>query len=615
MKLILSTFFALLMSTLALYGQQFLKGADLSFVNELQSSRCEVKYRWDADDTNGTDLYEIFKENGCNVIRARLFYGNTNDVSGLFSNMADVKKTFEEAKKNSPWVKTLLTIHYSSKWADPGVQKTPSAWSGITEIAPTEALQNQVYNYTQRAISTIQKSNIDYISIGNETNAGFVCPTNDENCDGMTDDVVRYNRMKVLLQKGIDAARDNGFAKENVMVHVAGPGNAWWWLQKMILVDNGLYDFGLLGLSYYPTLDVLDRAGHDISIDEVGRIMRNIIGKYNIRPMIVETSHPFTTNTGDLKTNRMNFASSYEFSNLNPTPQKQAQFLTDLTNVTYEAGGLGVIYWEPAWVSPASDKTGCIKDELFNTGFGSDQENQAFFTTDQNHLLVKNGGINFFKVKENWNIAWYRSVTFRLRINFEETGYTPHVGVDLNRNGQIDYGNNNNELIKMVWKSDNIWEATAVLRNNETYEYRFHYDYYESSKEALDTNCGGIDNRTVLVNSNNQVESYWFNSCWEGANRIGQKASKATMTSASSNAVIIPNPVNRTHNFFTLTSQTNTSIGEVSFQSISGQLIQAHINTISSNSISIRTFGLAKGIYILTYQVDNRTESQRLILE
>nr|WP_298486707.1 glycosyl hydrolase 53 family protein [uncultured Maribacter sp.] len=92
------------------------------------------------------------------------------------------------------------------------------------------------------------------MAIGNETNGGFICPTANDNCQAIGE-VARYDRMKQLIQTGINAARNKGFAELTVIVHVAGPGNAWWWLDKMgVGRPGGLNNFGLIGLPYYPAL-------------------------------------------------------------------------------------------------------------------------------------------------------------------------------------------------------------------------------------------------------------------------------------------------------------------------------------------------------------------------
>ncbi|MBL7827800.1 MAG: glycosyl hydrolase 53 family protein, partial [Saprospiraceae bacterium] len=50
-------------------AQNFYMGADLSYVNEMED--CGVVYR---ENGAGKDPYQIFKDNGCNLVRLRLWH-------------------------------------------------------------------------------------------------------------------------------------------------------------------------------------------------------------------------------------------------------------------------------------------------------------------------------------------------------------------------------------------------------------------------------------------------------------------------------------------------------------------------------------------------------------
>ena len=60
-----------------------------------------------------------------------------------------------------------------------------------------------------------------------------------------------------------------------------------------------------------------------------------------------------------------------------PTPANQKKWLTDFTQEVINRGGLGVMYWEPAWVSST-----CYTP----WGQGSHQEHAAFFDFSSNML-------------------------------------------------------------------------------------------------------------------------------------------------------------------------------------------------------------------------------------
>ena len=65
--------------------------------------------------------------------------------------------------------------------------------------------------------------------------------------------------------------------------------------------------------------------------------------------MIVETAYPFTLDYADSQNNII--GSSGILEGYPATQQGQLNFLLELTSELKRSGGLGLIYWEPAWVS------------------------------------------------------------------------------------------------------------------------------------------------------------------------------------------------------------------------------------------------------------------------
>ena len=92
--------------------------------------------------------------------------------------------------------------------------------------------------------------------------------------------------------------------------------------------------------------------------------------------MIVETAYPFTKENADAANNILGEDAIIE--GFPATQEGQYNYLKALYNVVDEAGGEGIIYWEPAWVS-----TDC------NTqwGQGSHWDNATLF--DHNYQATK----------------------------------------------------------------------------------------------------------------------------------------------------------------------------------------------------------------------------------
>ena len=89
----------------------------------------------------------------------------------------------------------------------------------------------------------------------------------------------------------------------------------------------------------------------------------------------METAYPWTTDAADSYTNSFGEQAplpSYPF-----TKEGQAAYLKDLTQKVMDAGGKGIMYWEPAWISSQ------LRDSW---GQGSSWENCTFFDFNGNFL-------------------------------------------------------------------------------------------------------------------------------------------------------------------------------------------------------------------------------------
>jgi len=308
----------------------FYYGADLSYVNEMED--CGATYK----DANGAtkDPFTIFQEAGTNLVRVRLWH---NPTWTNYSNFQDVKETIQRAKAKG--MDVLLDFHYSDTWADPSTQEIPAAW--INEIDNTEALGNLLYEYTYDTLETLSNDNLlpEIVQVGNEIN-GMILQ------QGELVWPIDWTRNSHLINKGIEAVRDISITKNKdieIMLHIAQPENGLWWFEQA--TNAGVTDYDWIGLSYYPIWS-------DYNLSNVGSALSTLINTYNKRLMIVETAYPFTMENADSANNILGndaLVSSYP-----ATQQGQLGYLNQLQSIVENAGGEGIVYWEPAWVS-----TGC----------------------------------------------------------------------------------------------------------------------------------------------------------------------------------------------------------------------------------------------------------------
>ena len=365
----LISFAVSLVAFVNLNAQSFVVGADLSYVNEMED--CGVSYY-----ENGAekDVYEIFSDNGCQVARIRLWhnpswYLDIND-GNLYSTLSDAKKSIQRAHEAD--MQVLLDFHLSDTWADPSSQLVPEAWLPV--VNDLETLQDSLYNYIYNTLSDLSSNDLlpEMIQIGNETNKGILLSPSQNSSW-----VLNWNRNAALFNRAIDAVKDveNQVAEDiKIVLHMAGPANAEWLMDGFI--TNGVTDFDIIGISYY-------WAWHQpTSISETGDIIKTLKQLYPDKSsMIVETGYIWTTEWND---NASNIISDTHPDYSPASPENQRDWLIEMTDEVRKAGGAGVLYWEPAWVSSP-----CYT--LW--GQGSHQEHATFF--DFNNQLITNGGIEW----------------------------------------------------------------------------------------------------------------------------------------------------------------------------------------------------------------------------
>lgn len=291
-----------------------IRGADLSYLPEIEGAGT-VFY-----DSTGTaiDPLTIFKNNGCNTVRLRLWYQPATAQSS-FSQVLAFSKTIRQAG-----MKVWLDIQYSDTWADQGDQAKPASWANLT----TQVLEDSVYQYTKRVVGAIQP---DYVQIGNEINDGFLWNT------GRVDSTKTFI---ALLNKGIQAARAADGSSQ-IIIHFAGYQGAYWFYQ---LLQSYNVNYDIMGISYYPWWH-----GKDLNVLEDS--LSRLSSTFNKNVVIAEMAYPFTLNWNDY-TNNVVGESSQLIPQYPATPQGQKDYLLNLRKVLGKnSNNLGFCYWEPDWVA------------------------------------------------------------------------------------------------------------------------------------------------------------------------------------------------------------------------------------------------------------------------
>jgi arabinogalactan endo-1,4-beta-galactosidase len=268
-----------------------------------------------------------------------------------YSTLDDVAKSMRRAR--AAGMDVLLDFHYSDDWAHPGKQLRPAGWPPADDVA---ALAARLHAYTRESLISLADSVglPDIVAVGNEINTNLL--VDEETAE---DASIDWPRNAALLRAGIAAVREVSRERQQPM---EVPG----WFDGAL--DHGVSDFDVIGISYYPKWSRVPFA-------DVGGSLEAIRERFDRRVAIVETAYPWTLEGLDAAGNILGEDSLVP--GYPATPVGQERFLRELRDSVRNAGGEGVIYWEPAWISSACET---------RWGQGSHWENATLFDFD--HRLL-----------------------------------------------------------------------------------------------------------------------------------------------------------------------------------------------------------------------------------
>lgn len=303
--------------------REFIRGMDISSYLEMEDKGYEY-YDYNGDPV---ELLQFAKEQGFNYIRLRIW----NDPSQIEESggYCDLEKTLQMAKliKNNGYG-FFLDFHYSDWWADPGHQKKPKAWENLSYTELREA----VYLYTKEVLSALKQAGTipDMVQIGNEIRTGMIFP------EGA---VQNWPGLAGLLNSGIQAVRDTLSRDETkVVIHLDQGGRYVYykeWFDSAI--QNGVEDFDIIALSYYPFW-------HG-TFYEFKQTMENLVKDYGKDLLVAETAHAFQRSGDSFFGEAQEYAAGFS-----ATPRNQRKVLELITSIIANVSdkkGMGFFYWEP----------------------------------------------------------------------------------------------------------------------------------------------------------------------------------------------------------------------------------------------------------------------------
>lgn len=202
-----------------------------------------------------------------------------------------------------------------------------------------------MYNYTLDVSNSFAAANIplEIVSIGNEIRSGLLWPL------GTTSN---YYNIASLLHSAAWGIKDSNLAtKPKIMIHL---DDGWSWsiqenFYKSVLAEGPLLttDFDAMGVSYYPFYD------SSATLANLKSTLANMASTWGKDIMVAETNWPYACPDPA-------YAFPSDLTSITFSAAGQTTFVEEVASVVAGTkNGLGLFYWEPAWVQNAGLGSSC----------------------------------------------------------------------------------------------------------------------------------------------------------------------------------------------------------------------------------------------------------------
>ena len=316
-------------------NSEFITGFDLSSYVSLKNSGVKY-YDFDGKELNDQEFFNfLYQDCDVNYVRIRVwndpYDASGNGYGGGNNDLATAIKIGKLA--TNAGMKVLIDFQYSDFWADPGKQDVPKAWSAYLADEKVTA----IYNYTKASLESLKANgvNVGMVQVGNETN-GFLC--------GETN----WDTLSGMFSAGSKAIRET-FPEALVALHFANPETSGRYQNYAKQLNDHNVDYDVFASSYYPYF-------HG-SVDNLKNVLSQIAATYQKRVMVAETQYIYTMDDFDGHENSRNPNNSNDYF-YSISTQGQVDCISAVANAVTSCGnledgtaaGIGLFYWEPAWL-------------------------------------------------------------------------------------------------------------------------------------------------------------------------------------------------------------------------------------------------------------------------
>lgn len=304
-------------------SEDFIHGVDVSSVLALEESG--VVFR----DFQGqqADLFDVLATAGVTDVRVRVWNDPYDEQgNGYGGGNLDVARALEIGQRaTAAGLRTKVNFHYSDFWADPGKQFAPKAWDGFS----AEETAAAVYGFTRDTLQQFSDAGVDVraVQVGNETNNAVA-------------GVQNWEQMPQIFSAGAEAVRQV-LPEALVMLHFTNPENNVYAEYAQTLEEHDV-DYDVFVSSYYPFW-------HG-TLENLVSELEHVAQTYEKQVAVGEVSWAYSLEDFDGHENTVDSADQADAYPV--SVQGQAWAVRDTIEAVASLGeaGIGVYYWEPAWL-------------------------------------------------------------------------------------------------------------------------------------------------------------------------------------------------------------------------------------------------------------------------
>lgn len=325
-------------------SQDFAKGADISWVTEMESQRHVFKNQAG----EARECTALMKEYGLNAIRLRVWVDPKEHDN--WCNTEDLVVKAKRAQKLD--MDVMVDFHYSDWWADPGQQHKPAAWKGLG----INELKKALANHTTEVLNALKAAGVTpkWVQVGNEIRPGMLWDE-DASLSGASYDIracdvkgsnttsteIKYRanwaNLATFINTGYDAVKAV-FPQAIVIVHLDNgyDNGLYTWFFDELKKNGGKWD--MIGMSIYPYWTMQEHPEYtaEKTITDCIANIKKVSARYGCDVMVVETGMECADDQGRLASDAV----------LKQGKEQLARLIKECREST-ENKCKGVFYWEP----------------------------------------------------------------------------------------------------------------------------------------------------------------------------------------------------------------------------------------------------------------------------